>query len=39
MNQKYSPELRERALRMLAEAMPEHRNKSAACGMWRGCSG
>ena len=30
MNQKYSPELRERALRMLAEAMPEHKNKSAA---------
>jgi transposase len=30
MNRKYSPELRERALRMLAEAMPEHPNLMSA---------
>ena len=30
MNQRYSPEMRERALRMLAEALPEHKNKTAA---------
>lgn len=27
---KYTPEMRERALRMLAEALPDHPNKSAA---------
>lgn len=30
MPKKFEPETRERALRMLAEAMPEHKNKSAA---------
>ena len=30
MPKKFDPETRERALRMLAEAMPEHKNKSAA---------
>jgi transposase len=30
MPKKFEPEMRERALRMLAEAMPEHKNKSAA---------
>lgn len=30
MNQKYSPEMRERALRMLDEAKPEHPNLMAA---------
>lgn len=30
MPKKFEPETRERALRMLAEAMPEHENKSAA---------
>jgi len=30
MPKKFEPEMRERALRMLAEAMPEHPNKSAA---------
>ncbi|MFE6965662.1 transposase [Agromyces sp. NPDC057679] len=30
MPKKFEPEMRERALRMLAEAMPDHRNKSAA---------
>jgi len=30
MNQKYSPEMRERALRMLDEAKPEHPNLRAA---------
>lgn len=30
MNRKYSPELRERALRMLAEALPEHPNLMSA---------
>jgi transposase len=40
MNQKYSPEMRERALRMLDEAKPEHPNLMSAvrhvaglCGM------
>ncbi|MBG6240117.1 transposase-like protein [Mycetocola sp. CAN_C7] len=30
MNRKYSPEMRERALRMLAEARPEHPTLMAA---------
>ena len=30
MNRKYSPEMRERALRMLAEARPEHPNMMSA---------
>ncbi len=30
MPKKFEPETRERALRMLDEAMPEHKNKSAA---------
>lgn len=30
MNRKYSPEMRERALRMLAEARPEHATTMAA---------
>lgn len=30
MNRKYSPEMRERALRMLAEARPEHAMRMAA---------
>ena len=30
MNRKYSPEMRERALRMLAEARPEHPNLMSA---------
>lgn len=30
MNQKYSPEMRERALRMLDEAKPEHPNLMSA---------
>jgi len=30
MNQKYSPEMRERALRMLDEALPEHPNLMSA---------
>lgn len=30
MPTKFEPETRERALRMLAEAMPEHKNKSTA---------
>lgn len=30
MNRKYSPEMRERALRMLAEAQPEHPNMMSA---------
>lgn len=30
MPKRYDPELRERALRMLAEALPEHRNETAA---------
>jgi transposase len=30
MNQKYSPEMRERALRMLDEAIPEHPNLMSA---------
>ena len=30
MPKKFEPGMRERALRMLAEAMPEHENKSAA---------
>ena len=30
MNQKYSPEMRERALRMLAEARPDHPNEVSA---------
>lgn len=30
MPKKYEPELRDRALRMLVEALPEHPNKSAA---------
>lgn len=30
MNQKYSPEMRERALRMLDEAVPEHPNLMSA---------
>ena len=30
MPKKFEPETRERAWRMLAEAMPEHKNKSAA---------
>lgn len=30
MNRKYSPEMRERALRMLAEARPEHPNLMTA---------
>jgi len=30
MNQKYSPEMRERALRMLDEALPEHPNLMTA---------
>ena len=34
MNRKYSPEMRERALRMLAEARPEHPTMmSAVCHM------
>ena len=39
MNQKYSPEMREKALRMLDEAVPSHPNlMTAPCGMWPGCS-
>jgi len=30
MLKKFEPEVRERALRMLAEALPEHKNKTAA---------
>lgn len=30
MPKKFEPEMRERALRMLAEALPEHRSKSEA---------
>ena len=30
MPKKFEPEMRERALRMLAEAMPDHKNKSEA---------
>ena len=30
MPKKFEPEMRERAMRMLTEAMPEHENKSAA---------
>lgn len=30
MNQKYSPEMRERALRMLAETRPSHPNMMSA---------
>lgn len=31
MPSKYAPELRQRALRMLAEAHPEHKSLTAAC--------
>ena len=30
MPKKFEPEMRERALRMLAEALPDHKNKTAA---------
>ncbi len=39
MNRKYSPEMRERALRMLAETRPSHPTMMAAIRHVAGCSG
>ncbi len=39
MNRKYSPEMRKRALRMLAETRPSHPNMMSASVTSLGCSG